>query len=128
MSTESATPGSDIPSDRAVRPNDGTAEVTGVSPDSGGLSRIEKIASRSVKITRVVVDGDVSDYEFNIELEGNQVFGSNQAPQVTNQDEEFFPDDANKEFAGGSSALIEVDITSTGSAGSVAFTVEYEFA
>lgn len=102
-----------------------TLTATESGPDSTGTTAVGEILTNDAKVVDVQVDGDVSDYDFNVNLNGNPVFTAAQSPAGTAQ-ESFFPDDEDKAIAGVTSVEVEFEITSAGSAGSVDVFVEVE--
>jgi hypothetical protein len=120
----SSTPGARMPSESSTKQVQ-VLEAEESGPDSTGTTEVGGLTARDATITEVRVDGDVSDYDFNVNFNGNAVFSSNQSPAGTDE-ESFVPDSANKRVGGSDTAQVTFEITSAGSAGTVQVLVEVE--
>lgn len=109
-----AIPGSEVPG--AAVPDTSTEAVETVSADNvdiaaTGTTAVGTPAGRDGEVQEVRVDADESDFEFNVERDGNDVFVNEQSPDGTTE-EKFFPtDDENAAFVG-EDPQIDIDVSS----------------
>lgn len=94
-----------------------------VDVSSGGTTRIGAIIASEARVTEVRTDSSNQDYDFNVELDGSDVFSAEQSP--SNAEESFSPDQ-NTTVGGAGSTEVQVDISDTGT-GSGDFAVQLEY-
>lgn len=123
VNSTSGMPGPRTPGEEEVDTQQ--VEVTGIDPSGTGATEVGKVFGRDQTVSAVHVDGDVADYDFNVEADGNTVFSSDQSPSAASP-ETFTPDDSNKRQAGSDAVTYDFDVTSAGSAGTVDVVLEVE--
>ena len=118
------TPGSEVPG--AAVPDTSTEAVETVSAGNvditaTGTTRVGTPVGRGGEVQEVRVNATQSDFEFNIERDGNDVFVNEQSPNGTDE-EKFFPtDDENASFVG-EDPQIDIDVSSpSATAGATAY-------
>lgn len=102
-----------------------TATATDLSTGSTGTAHAEFVPGDDVAVRRVLAKADVSDFEFNVNFDGNALFSGAQSLSATGTWEEFTPDQ-NQVVTGSVAAELQAEVTSSGSAGNSDYIVEYE--
>lgn len=111
----SSTPGSRTPGE-APR-TEQSLEATGVALDAMGTTDIGSVVAEEAEVEEVYVVSTAQDFDFNIEFNGNDVFGSEQSPD--NAEESFTPDQ-NTRAAGTGDATVTIDVSGAGTGGATA--------
>lgn len=92
-----------------------TVEQTGVAIDSTGSTTIGSPSTIGGDVIVVEVNADQADFDFNIELDGTDIFNSEQSPTGTTL-ERFYPDPQLAEFDG-TDPTLEIDVSDASSTG-----------
>lgn len=104
-----------------------TVGASAAAIDSVATVDLGVVAGKDVTVKEVRVEATASDFDFNIEVDGSDIFGSEQSPSGTS--EEVFTPDQNSRVGGDAAVDIEFDVSNnsaTGSAtASVAVVVSY---
>lgn len=100
-----------------------TVSAEGVATGTAAATSIGAMSADVVEAVEVTIDGDVSDYEFNVSADGTYVFTGAQAPSATGV-LTFTPDDAAKRVAQDGPVNLAFEVTTAGSGGTVDVAVE----
>lgn len=111
-----ATPGARTPGEQAT--TEQTVGETGVAIDSTGATDLGGVVADQSEVHAVRVESDAQDFDFNVEAEGADLFGSEQSPA---SGEETFVPDQNAVTAGTGAVQFTVDVSAaSGSTGATA--------
>jgi len=111
-------PGTELPSDTILESQ--TIELAGAAVDSTGSTRIQEIIGSEVEIVDVRVTATAADFNFQITVNGSNVYGTAQSPTGTTE-QSFFPTGQNAYWANINSAIVAFDVTSaSGTTGATA--------
>lgn len=121
----SATPGPSTPGETAT--SDEQVHATAVAIDSTGTTDIGSLVTDQATIKEVYVDSTQQDFDFNVEANGNDIFGSEQSPSAA---EESFQPDQNQRVGGTDDLELAFAVSSASATGSatadVTVVVEYQ--
>lgn len=120
----SSTPGPRTPG--SAESDSDTVDAAGVAVDATGTTRLGGAVpdDRTGTVTKVVVDSSVADFDFNILVNGTQVFSAAQSLSAAGT-EVFIPDAAAKR-ANGDVLDLEVDVTAASATTGATATVSVE--
>lgn len=100
-----------------------TISLSGVAIDAAGVTDIQRIVGDRVKVVDVVVDPTQSDFQFNVNNNGNAVFAADQSPDDANEDN-YIPDSDDKEAAGVDASTVSFEVTAASGTGGASADVQ----
>lgn len=109
-------PGSETPGQQEDEFDYVTVHTTGAAIDSTTSTEVGEVVAGEVVIKDVWIDPTQSDFEFNIELGGTDVFGSEQTVDDTNEDS--YQPDQNTRVGGYGTTEVAIDVSDASSTGS----------
>lgn len=97
-----------------------TLSASGVAIDSAGTNTVGVAVGDEAELKEVRVNSDAQDFDFNVEMDGNDTFGSEQSP--SSGSESFVPDQ-NRRVAGTGDATVNFAVSGASGSGGATATV-----